>query len=98
MLIIGTEGYLPIQKKSIPAASTAGAGQLRQDGGRFDSYYLSSGDSSGFREAVANLAYQVRTANTTGKIQELRTQVQSGQYQISPREVAARMMLMEAGD
>lgn len=98
MLIIGTEGYLPIQKKSVPAAGAAPASQTRQDGGRFDRYSLSSADSSGFREAVANLAYQVRTANTTGKIQELHSQVQSGQYQISPREVAARMMLMEAGD
>ena len=98
MLIIGTEGYLPIQKKSILATNAVSAGQVRQDGSRFDSYSLSPGDSSGFREAVASLAYQVRTANTTGKIQELRSQVQSGQYQISPREVAARMMLMEADD
>lgn len=98
MLIIGTEGYLPLQKKTIPVAGPAGAGQIRQDSGRFDSYSLSPGDSSGFRDAVASLAYQVRTANTTGKIQELRSQVQSGRYQISPREVAARMMLMETED
>ena len=98
MIIIGTEGYLPIQKKSILTANAAGASQVRQDGSRFDSYSLSAGDSSGFREAVANLAYQVRTANTTGKIQELRSQVQSGQYEISPREVAARMMLMETDE
>ena len=38
----------------------------------------------------------VRTHNTTGKIQELRQEVRSGQYQISPRETAARMLLLEA--
>ena len=46
--------------------------------------------------AVASLSYQVRTHNTTGKIQELRQEVRSGQYQISPRETAARMLLLEA--
>ena len=43
---------------------------------------------------MANLSYQVRTHNTTGKIQELRGAVRSGEYQISPRETAARMLLL----
>ena len=51
-------------------------------------------DGSSFRELAASLSYQVRTHNTTGKIQELRRQVQSGEYQIEPRETAARMLLM----
>ena len=47
---------------------------------------------------VASLSQQVRTYNTTGKIQELSRQVSSGEYQVSPREVAARMLLVEEGD
>lgn len=102
MLIKGTEGYLPIQKKTIRAASTAGAGKLRQADGRYDSCSLSAPEaqetSRSFLEAVSSLSYQVRTATTTGKIQELRSQVVSGEYQISPREVAARMLLMEGDE
>ena len=57
--------------------------------------FVSMSRSTG-RDAVASLSYQVRTHNTTGKIQELRQEVRSGQYQISPRETAARMLLLEA--
>ena len=51
-----------------------------------------------FRALAADLARQVRTTNTTGKIQELRHQVQTGEYQVSPRELAHRMLLMETGE
>ena len=47
---------------------------------------------------LCNLANQVRTHNTTGKIQELRRQVGSGEYRVSPRELAVRMLLMEEGE
>ena len=47
---------------------------------------------------MASLSQQVRTHNTTGKIQELRRAVSSGEYQIAPRETAARMLLMEEGE
>ena len=50
------------------------------------------------RALAADLARQVRTTNTTGKIQELRHQVQTGEYQVSPRELAHRMLLMETGE
>jgi anti-sigma28 factor (negative regulator of flagellin synthesis) len=45
------------------------------------------------REA-ASLSQQVRTTNTTGKIQELRQQVASGAYQPNAQEIARRMLLM----
>lgn len=98
MQIIGTEGYLPIQKKIVRSAGTAGAGQVHRASGRYDSCALSGTQETSFLDAVSSLFYQVRTATTTGKIQELRQQVQSGEYQISPREVAARMLLMEADE
>lgn len=96
MLITGTEGYLPIQKKNA-ARLTGGAGDRRVQarGGHYDQVAVSSEqERSSFREMVANLSYQVRTYNTTGKIQELHRQVSSGEYQIEPRETAARMLLM----
>lgn len=96
MLIKGTEGYRPIQKKTVarPAAS-AGGRRVQARDGCYDNVAVSaSRDGSSFREMAASLSYQVRTHNTTGKIQELRRQVQSGEYQIEPRETAARMLLL----
>ncbi len=98
MLIIGSEGYLPIQKNAARLPGPVGAGQVRKMGGRYDSYSPAAGGQEeirSFREAVSSLSYQVRTETTTGKIQELRREVRSGTYQISPREIAARMLLME---
>ena len=53
------------------------------------------GEGGTSRGRPARLSQQVRTTNTTGKIQELRQQVRSGQYRIDARETAARMLLME---
>ena len=50
-----------------------------------------------FREMAASLSQQVRTYNTTGKIQELRNQVASGTYRPDARETAARMLLLPEG-
>ena len=48
---------------------------------------------------IRDRSYQVRTCNTTGKIQELHRQVSAGEYRIEPRETAARMlMMMEEGE
>ena len=51
-----------------------------------------------FRDLVSSLSREVRTCNTTGKIQDLHRQVQTGEYAVSPREIAARMLLMEEGE
>ena len=95
MIIKGTEGYLPIQNTTVQA-SVAAASRRALQKSRYDRYSASASAQQGgsFRELAASLAYQVRTHNTTGKIQELRSQVRSGQYSIEPREVAARMLLL----
>ena len=51
-----------------------------------------------FRELAASLSQQVRTYNTTGRIQDLREQVASGSYRPDARETAARMLLMAEGE
>ena len=87
MLQIRSEGYLPIQ--SVPSRTVRAERKTDQSGGCYDKLSLS-------REGVgdASLSQQVRTTNTTGKIQELRRQVQSGEYHPDARETAARMLLM----
>lgn len=99
MLITGPEGFSPIQKKTARPAASPGPGRRQVQDGYYDQYTASAPaaqSGSSFRDAVASLSYQVRTHNTTGKIQELRGAVRSGEYQISPRETAARMLLLEA--
>ena len=100
MIITGTEGYLPIQKKTAQPVGTAAASRRVNRSGQYDRYALStSTEQNSFRELTASLAQQVRAHNTTGKIQELRSQVRSGQYSIEPRETAARMLfLTEEGE
>ena len=103
MLITGTEGITPIQQNTARRVSRTGAERSGRRGGRYDCYTLSQApgqeESGSFRELAARLSQQVRTANTTGKIQELRRQVSAGEYQVEPRETAARMLLlMEEGE
>lgn len=99
MLIKGTDGYVPIQNNTArPAAVRSGRRVQKQDC-RYDHISVSapSGERD-FREAVASLSYQVRTCNTTGKIQELHRQVIGGEYQADARETAARILLLEEGE
>lgn len=93
MIIKGTEGYLPIQNTVVQASIAATSRRALQKS-QYDRYSASAQPSGGFRELAASLAYQVRTHNTTGKIQELRSLVRSGQYSVEPRETAARMLLL----
>ena len=88
-------------------APIAAAGTVRSSGTKraqaapaaessFDQITLSAGQASSpaFRDLAASLSQQVRTYNTTGKIQDLRSQVSSGEYRPDARETAARMLLL----
>ena len=81
-------------------ARRAGAKPVRAAEGSFDQITLSSGQQADptFREMAASLSQQVRTFNTTGKIQDLRRQVAAGEYRPDARETAARMLLMSEGE
>lgn len=98
MYITGPEGFLPIQKKTARPVTHTGVSRRQAQDGYYDQYTASAPagqTGASFRDAVAGLSYQVRTHNTTGKIQELRQAVRSGSYQIDARETAARMLLLE---
>lgn len=81
-----------VSPSSARRAKTAAAGVENS----FDQITLSAGQSASpsFRSLAANLSQQVRTYNTTGKIQDLRNQVASGTYRPDARETAARMLLL----
>ena len=96
MQIKKTEGFLPVKKSTVRPVGVSGAGRSHAQGGYYDRFTVSStaAERGSFREMAANLSYQVRTCNTTGKIQELRRQVQSGEYRPDAQEIARRMLLM----
>ena len=101
MLITRREGYA---SSPIAAGTVRTAGSRRvqaQEAKKFDQITLSASgreDSSAFRDIAASLSQQVRTFNTTGKIQDLRQQVASGQYRPDAHETAARMLLLSEGE
>ena len=87
------------------AARASGARSVKGAEGSFDQITLTAAQAAGptfralaagpaFRDLAASLSQQVRTFNTTGKIQELRNQVASGTYRPDARETAARMLLL----
>ena len=97
MLVTRREGFsaAPIQTGGFRGA---GAKRARAAESSFDQITLSAQAgqeaSPTFRSLAASLSQQVRTFNTTGKIQDLRDQVASGTYRPDARETAARMLLM----
>ena len=99
MLVSRPGAYSPIKKTGTRTVGTTNPDRLRTQDARYDSISLSSSsqsvDSPDFRQLVASLSQQVRTYTTTGKVQELHSQVQSGEYQISATDIAARMLLLE---
>lgn len=78
------------------AARVSGTMRARGAESSFDQITLSADQEASpvFRDLAASLSRQVRTFNTTGKIQELRNQVASGAYRPDARETASRMLLM----
>lgn len=101
MLITRREGF-PSAPIAAGTVRSAGAKRVRPQERKFDQITLSAqtGQAAGptFREMAAGLSQQVRTFNTTGKIQELRRQVAAGEYCPDARETAARMLLISEGE
>lgn len=101
MQITRREGF-PVPAAGAVRYSGGHSGEsARVHEGHYDQITLSTRpeqENGSFREMVADLSRQVRTVNTTGKIQELRRQVASGQYRPDARETAARILLMAEGD
>ena len=99
MMITRREGF-PSTPVAAATVGSAGAKRVQAEGATFDQIILSAGreNAATFRDVAAGLSQQVRTFNTTGKIQELRSQVASGEYRPDARETAARMLLLSEGE
>ena len=82
------KAYYPAQRR--------GALPQIASGRNYDSVDLSApaGRRSFQMELVGRLSQEVRTANTTGDIQELRQKVAAGEYHPDPMAIAGRMLFM----
>lgn len=83
-----TKTYYPAQKR--------GTATLPLSGHNYDSAEFSApaGRKSFQMEMVSRLSREVRTANTTGDIQELRREVSAGEYRPDPMAIAGRMLFL----
>ncbi len=83
-----TKTYYPAQKR--------GTTTLPLTGHNYDSAEFSApaGRKSFQMEMVSRLSREVRTANTTGDIQELRREVSAGEYRPDPMAIAGRMLFL----
>ena len=80
--------YYPAQKRGAAAQTVSGH--------NYDSVDFSApaGRKSFQMEMVSRLSREVRTANTTGDIQELRREVSAGEYRPDPMAIAGRMLFL----
>lgn len=98
MFVTRREGFSTVP---IAAGTVRGTGAKRArtaECSSFDQISLGQESNPAFRSMAAALSQQVRTYNTTGKIQDLRAQVAAGEYRPDARETAARMLLMQEGE
>lgn len=83
-----TKAYYPAQKREMMYQPVSGP--------NYDSVDLSApaGRRSFQMEMVGRLSREVRTANTTGDIQELHREVSAGEYRPDPMAIAGRMLFL----
>ena len=82
-----TKAYYPAQKRGAPTQPAAGHNYDSAD------FSAPAGRRSFKMEVVSRLSREVRTATTTGDIQELRRSVSAGEYVPDPMAIAGRMLL-----
>ncbi len=99
MFVTRREGFsvVPVQTGKVRGT---GSKRVQTAESSFDQISLSAGQEANpsFRAMAAALSQQVRTYNTTSRIQDLRNQVASGEYRPDARETAARMLLVQEGE
>ena len=80
--------YYPAQRRDSAART---AGEHKYDSASFSA---SGTERSVFMDTVSRLSQDVRTATTTGAIQDLRQQVASGTYAPDPEAIAGRILFL----
>ena len=83
-------------QRAYQSAQTGGSQQIQKNTSarRFDSVSLGNDHRGAFElELHSKISQDVRTATSSGQINALREQIQSGTYQPDPMEIARKMLL-----
>ena len=83
-----TKAYYPAQKRGTTTQPVSGHNYDSAD------FSAPAGRKNFQMEMVSRLSREVRTANTTGDIQELRRKVSAGEYRPDPMAIAGRMLFL----
>lgn len=95
----GIGAFTPVAK-AFYASPSHGSGGTPVASPNYDSSFFSAMTSEKSRihmDTVSRLSQEVRTATTTGRVQELRQAVSSGAYTPDPAEIAKRILLCAEG-
>ncbi len=98
MKIPGTGNYTKLTETAwTRPAPTHTAASQKSASQRFDSIMLSTAETrrTDFqRELESRLTQEVRCATSSGEVQRLREQIQSGSYRVDAMEIARKMLLV----
>ena len=83
-----TKAYYPAQRRGTLSQPVSGHNYDSAD------FSAPAGRRSFQMEMVSRLSREVRTANTTGDIQELRQELSAGKYTPDPMAIAGRMLFL----
>ncbi len=89
-------GYPTAAASSQNAQSPDGTGKVQGVEKSFDQVDISkdlSSEAKFQRELAARLVQEVRTATSTGDIQQIKEQVDGGTYPVNPESIASAMLL-----
>lgn len=91
----GSNAVSPVRRTYIPVPRRE-SGVQAAAGHKYDSASFSSvpAGRGAFMDTVSRLSREVRTATTTGAIQELRQQVSSGAYTPDPNAIAGKILFL----
>ncbi len=102
MKIPATGNYTKLTETAWAGCAPAHKANVQKNAGqRFDSILISTADASR-NDAVqmrlrGQLVQEVRCATSSGEVQKVREQIESGAYRVEPAEIARKMLLiMEA--
>ncbi|MBP1758207.1 MAG: hypothetical protein H6Q61_456 [Firmicutes bacterium] len=92
----GPGGLPPVMKSLTYDVGKISNSRPQTVSGQFDQVNISpqnTRDGQFYQEFMSRLVGEIRTANTTGSVTQLKQEVQSGTYQPDPSEIATRLLL-----
>lgn len=92
----GLGGLPPVIKPQAYGTGMLPSARAQASPGQFDQVNISqtsTRESQFFQTLVSRLSGEIRTANTTGVIAQVKEQVRSGSYLPDPVDIAARLLL-----